>query len=660
MNMYAKYVFLVLFSLALWLTQVVGCHPSCTCDETTVVCTNAGPISVSTDIPKETESLTLVGNTSLVNGTFSNFTSLTSLKLDNTTMLVDGDTFTGLLSLVKLVIVNNNNNGLFLSEYNVFVDLISLEELTLGNCGLTTISNGTFSGLINLRMLDLCDNQLTQFPKGSLDGLQSLKSLKVSSNLFTEMPSSELFVSTPLKSLFLDGNPILSLENGQFYNFSHLEDLSLKNVVAVKNLTDHIFDGIADTLRSLDLSSNELSSTPSSVRMLRQLKRLDIQSNKIVQLDVDVYSELRGLNILNLNENQLENIPGDILSNFDNLTQLYLGYNNITHIPKDGFGSGSKLQRLYLNNNNMETIDANAFRGFSDLTFIDLTFNALSSLPDNVFADAPNDAIVNLDHNPWHCDCNLFWLAEWYTNHIYDSYPKCQTPSELIDVNLNKLTEKIVCAAPKVRNDTNTTITATVGTNQTIKCESDGTPAPLVVWHTPNGSVISPEMISTGAIDGKYSMVSLSLIVHAVAVTDAGNYTCFVWNILGNSSRTVSLVVTPPTMRPMTSRPQLTSVIPAQSTISRVTMVTNPPSPTANHTTAGVEPKVRHMERTGLSDTEVGMIAFAACFIVTVGAASFAHWFCKKRDADYDEEEETIAFENRMFASFEESDVELV
>ncbi len=169
--------------------------------------------------------------------------------------------------------------------------------------------------------------------------------------------------------------------------------------------------GIVKHVFQIDLSSNNLSWTISSLIGLPNLSSLYLAWNNITSISMigaislqDIHLEhnkltsipnLAGLplNYLHLEYNNITSIPTNVFAGLSSLQAMYLDHNNITAIPSDAFSGLSAsfnmlgYDALYLNNNNISSIAPNAFRkGLSSVYRVDLSNNQLTTLWSGTFA----------------------------------------------------------------------------------------------------------------------------------------------------------------------------------------------------------------------------------------------------------------------------------
>ncbi|MGF1937523.1 MAG: COR domain-containing protein [Nostoc sp. ChiQUE02] len=130
-------------------------------------------------------------------------------------------------------------------------------------------------------------------------------------------------------------------------------------------------------LRSLYLYNNQLSSLPPEFVQLTNLQSLDLHTNQLSSLPPE-FGQLTNLRSLNLYNNQLSSLPPEI-GELTNLQSLYLDNNQLSSLPAE-IGKLTNLQSLDLRSNQLSSLPAE-IRKLNNLRSLNLSRNQLSSLP---------------------------------------------------------------------------------------------------------------------------------------------------------------------------------------------------------------------------------------------------------------------------------------
>ena len=134
---------------------------------------------------------------------------------------------------------------------------------------------------------------------------------------------------------------------------------------------------VADTVRSLDLDSNNFSTLPECVGQLVNLKTLYIGSNNFSTLP-ESFGQLVNLELLHLGSNNFSTLP-ECVGQLVNLEWLHIGSNNFSTLP-ECVGQLVNLKTLYISRNNFSTLPE-SFGQLVNLEWLDLGGNNFSTLP---------------------------------------------------------------------------------------------------------------------------------------------------------------------------------------------------------------------------------------------------------------------------------------
>lgn len=285
-------------------------------------------------------------------------------------------------------------------SYNFIDHLTHLEPsnlsvLDLHENRITIIEPGVFAVFPQLQVLDLSRNSLTSLHQDTFSNLSNLRALNLSRNKIMH-PSVELFAPlVSLEQLSLSYNPLRYLEKAMF-RLPKLERLELSNVDA-HSLPDGIFHA-APNLVHLDLSGNLFDKVPSSaLRSARSLKVLVVSDNPMRVLDYDSFYKLHNIEELYIeNMKELMGVESDVFAYQRKMRSLFLDNNpKLSSIDLDIFGifwrvetAGNwTLREFYLHNNNIKYLDAD-------------------------IAPWAQFEILDLQGNPWACDCTNAWIRK--------------------------------------------------------------------------------------------------------------------------------------------------------------------------------------------------------------------------------------------------------
>ena len=309
--------------------------------------------------------------------------------------------------------LNLSNNNITRLKSDSFKN-ISIKHLVLSKNPLRPLQENTFKYLRNkLERLDI-DGVKIRIDKelDFLKGMTKLKSLDLGYNLLKN--KYKVFPSGLFASL----------------NLTSLLSLTLQ-ALQMSKLEDGAFTGI-ETLEQLDLSYNFLPEFPMELQKLKNLKRLKLYTNEIMNLKNDTFASLTklqklligvndigliesgafngledSLEELNMYLNPLRFVPTDALSNLKQMKKLSLVKNSLSEVKNGSFIGSYKLQELQLGDNpQLSFDDAGMFHGIEEslqtlfirsLNLENLPINVLSRLKNLDYLDVTDNNIKKID-----------------------------------------------------------------------------------------------------------------------------------------------------------------------------------------------------------------------------------------------------------------------
>ncbi|XP_014246205.1 protein slit isoform X2 [Cimex lectularius] len=438
-----------------------NCPWSCTCVGLAVDCSRRALTQVPRNLPQHAERLDLQGN--------------------NLTVIYEND-FEGMTNLRILNLIGNQIHTI---EKGAFQDLAAVERLRLNDNRLRLIPDLLFGNMPLLIRLDLSHNHLQVIGKKSLRGIPAIKTLQLDNNMLICVDEQAIKSLRELEVLTLNNNNLTSLPANLFDDLFRLRTLRLSenkfacdchlvwlarwlrrfprlglytrchspNQIKGHNVADlhdqefkcsglvergigecqsepscphqcHCANGIVDcrekalisiphhlpeSTTELRLEQNDITEIPSKgFASYKRLRRIDLSKNAIAKLAVDAFSGLKSLTSLVLYGNKIKELPGGV------------------------FHGLSSLQLLLLNANEISCIRKDTFRDLHSLNLLSLYDNNIQSLANGTFDSMKNIQTLHLGRNPFICDCNLRWLAEYlHRNPIETSGARCETPKRM-------------------------------------------------------------------------------------------------------------------------------------------------------------------------------------------------------------------------------------
>ncbi|CAG9798432.1 unnamed protein product [Chironomus riparius] len=189
---------------------------------------------------------------------------------------------------------------------------------------------------------------------------------------------------------FIDYFALRSCKNLQYLDLDNNKITDINEMSFIYNLD----------MRTLLLYSNQLSTLPESVfGKLKKLTTLKLNNNKLTQLPQNIFNETKALKDLNLDDNLIESLPSNIFKSLNNLQVLRMSNNKITSILPDWFKTLGNLLTLYLEGNKIEQLPVNAFNSLKKVTKISLIRNNLKIIHSDSFGILPSLTHIYLQNN---------------------------------------------------------------------------------------------------------------------------------------------------------------------------------------------------------------------------------------------------------------------
>lgn len=265
---------------------------------------------------------------------------------------------------------------------------------------------------------------------------------------------------------------LIEFRNCQFQNISKLDYNDAEELMIISSLVQNISDNAFSTMTSLTLlalTSNEIAEVrPAMFNGLDVLTRLTLTSNKLTNIGEKAFNTLPMLDDLelslnkkvNLSENTFqdhptlrkinlvdcgltsETVPIAALAKVSHLMHLNLDRNNLGQIPEKQFSSLSSLEELHLDSCHLTMLHEDSFEDLKKLKLLDLANNQLTTIPEDALDD-PKDTLrtfyvnsnqlgaldddlldwkdlkeVRLGHNPWQCDCGIWFMTQMDLAHV--------------------------------------------------------------------------------------------------------------------------------------------------------------------------------------------------------------------------------------------------
>lgn len=248
---------------------------------------------------------------------------------------------------------------------NPISNLINLGRVTdsssiasFAGCQLKRFHSLVYQSLQHLEELDLRENSFVQLASNEFKHLHKLSTLLLDGNKLTTLRDNTFFGLT-LDVVGLSRNKIVSFSDCAFCNASIKRiDLSRNKIESIQ---ERLFDPLKDSLGTLNIEeNNDFNDSPRSIRnVIQPLKKLKVLSLASTELgdsipDYMFESQADSLISLDLSSNKFVNVSAKWLQPLHALKELDLSRNQIYGISKsvlNTFDAMTSLEHVYLQDN---------------------------------------------------------------------------------------------------------------------------------------------------------------------------------------------------------------------------------------------------------------------------------------------------------------------
>uniref|UniRef100_A0A673B616 Slit homolog 1b (Drosophila) n=1 Tax=Sphaeramia orbicularis TaxID=375764 RepID=A0A673B616_9TELE len=455
---------------------VEGCPTHCSCLGNMVDCHGLGIHAVPKNIPRGTERLDLNGNnlTVITKMDFSGLKHLRVLHLmENQIINVERGAFDDLKELERLRL---NKNRLTQLPELLFQKNEALSRLDLSENAIQAIPRRAFRGATDLKNLQLDKNHVSCIEEGAFRALRSLEVLTLNNNNITSIPVSSFNHMPKLRTFRLHSNslrcdchlawlsPWLRQRPalGLYTQCSSPPTLRGLNLAELRK-GDFACSGKASQPCSLasgscppmcscsnnivDCRGRGLTAIPA--HLPEAMTEIRLEQNGIKSVPPGAFTSYKKLRRIDLSNNQISEIAPDAFHGLRALNSLVLYGNKITELPGGVFDGLASLELLLLNANKIHCIRATVFKDLENLALLSLYDNKIQSLAKGTFNSLHSIQTLHLAQNPFVCDCNVKWLADFLrSNPIETSGARCASPRRLANKRIAQIkSNKFRCSA---------------------------------------------------------------------------------------------------------------------------------------------------------------------------------------------------------------------
>uniref|UniRef100_A0A8C3QVE5 Slit homolog 1 protein n=1 Tax=Cyanoderma ruficeps TaxID=181631 RepID=A0A8C3QVE5_9PASS len=428
--------------------RAAACPPLCACSGTTVDCHGSALRAVPRSIPRGTERLELNGN-NITRINKNDFAGLKQLLLGHAPacgcpapMGHHALQALPICLLTSFLCRDLSENFIQAIPRKAFRGATDLKNLQLDKNQISCIEDGAFRALRGLEVLTLNNNNITSIPVSSFNHMPKLRTFRLHSNhLFCDCHLAWL-------SQWLRQRPTIGL----FTQCTAPAQLRGLNVAEIqKNEFSCSGEGAGEAPAQAHAQLCSLSSGSCPAMCTCSNGIVDCRGKGLTAIPANLPEtmtemgpcHLLPLGFRDLSNNQISEIAPDAFQGLRSLNSLVLYGNKITDLPKGVFGGLFALQLLLLNANKINCIRADAFQDLQNLSLLSLYDNKIQSLAKGTFTSLRAIQTLHLAQNPFICDCNLKWLADFLrANPVETSGARCASPRRLANKRIGQIKSK--------------------------------------------------------------------------------------------------------------------------------------------------------------------------------------------------------------------------
>ncbi|XP_055321030.1 leucine-rich repeat-containing protein 24-like isoform X2 [Sitodiplosis mosellana] len=276
---------------------------------------------------------------------------------------------------------------------------------------------------------------------------------------------------------------------------------------------------------------------------LVNLQRIYLKKSGVASVHRDAFKNLKILVEIDLSENSIETLDKNTFNGNDRLRILYLNGNPLKMLMAYQFPVLPHLRSLDLHNCQINSIDPLAFANLELLELLNLKNNLLENLAEPVFQYMRNLKTLQLEGNPWRCDCHLRHFRNWYVqNHEKSASLQCTNPMALRTKQWSSIDETLFGCQPTVDVYSEDIFNVDIGSNVTLSCLIYGDPLPTVAWELNGRDIVNDNVLTEDETIGNKLWRNITIL--NITNYDAGIYVCAARNDIGSASRNISIYLT--------------------------------------------------------------------------------------------------------------------
>ncbi|XP_044012967.1 amphoterin-induced protein 2-like [Aphidius gifuensis] len=308
---------------------------------------------------------------------------------------------------------------------------------------------------------------------------------------------------------------------------------------------------LSSSVQVFDLADNQIKHLKEGAFYqvgLVNLHKLILRDCKIQDIDDNAFKELKIMIELDLSRNNIRELYPGTFNSTEKLRSLLLNNNYIKTLENNLFHNLLHLQTVDISNNNIDTIADKTFYNLPNFKAFKINSNNLTNLKISTFQHLENLYTLDLDGNPWNCNCHLKDFRDWaIARKLYTAPTTCDEPSYLHGKLWTEIpSDEFACHPHIIKVGPSKNIELVQGERITLWCNGDGIPKPQLTWSHHSKLITNS---TTGLNYEKKYIINennewSNLTIISVDMNiDRGDYICIATNYGGTDEEKINLSI---------------------------------------------------------------------------------------------------------------------